>query len=418
MDEVSLSALFIALIVLIIFSAFFSAAEIALMTVDRYRLRHLTKVGHRGAKRAQSLLKRPDRLIGVILLGSNFTNALLSTLTTVTAIRILGEQESTIVVATIVIALVILIFTDLAPKTLAALHPERIAFPSAYVLEPLLKLIYPVVWIVNGMANGVLRTFGVSPQESATRTLSSEEIRMVINEAGAMIPRSHQQMLLNIMDLEKGEDIMTPRNEIIGIDLEDDWNNILDLLTTSQHTRLPLYRGDINNVMGILHVRNILHKLTDAAFNHEDLIALAHEPYYIPEGTSLNGQLLNFQRQKRRIGLVVDEYGDINGLVTLEDILEEIVGEFTTDISAASPDVYAQKDNSFLVSGSANIRDLNRAMHWHLPVDGPRTINGLVLEYLESIPSPGTSLLIANYPIEIVQTAENSVKMVRILPRL
>lgn len=255
------------------------------MTLDRYRLRHLARGGHPGAKRAQVLLARPDRLIGVILLGSNFVNALLSTLTTVTAIRLLGEQESTIAIATVTIALVVLIFTDLAPKTLAALHPERIAFPSTFVLGPLLRLIYPVVWLVNGMANGLLKLIGVSPKDTAARPIGSEEIRGVINEAGAMMPRRHQKMLLSILDLEKAtvEDIMIPRNDIVGLDLNSEWSEILRQLSSTRHTRLPIYRDNIDNVIGFLHVRNALPLLSRREFDEEALLKVVREPYFIPE---------------------------------------------------------------------------------------------------------------------------------------
>jgi Mg2+/Co2+ transporter CorB len=420
MENVPLSFLFGALIFLTMLSAFFSAAEIALMTVNRYRLRHLAKTGHRGARLAQALLHRPDRVIGVILLGSNFTNALASALTTVTAIRLLGEQESTIAIATVIIALVVLIFTDLAPKTLAALHPERIAYPSAFILTPLLKLLYPLVWLINGMANGILRLFGVSPEESSSRAMSREELRTVLIEAGALITSRHQRMLLSILDLENVtvEDIMIPRNEIVGIDLDSDIDEILRLLTTSQHTRLPIYRENIDHVLGIIHIRNALHLIAQGTLTKQSLQGIAREAYFVPEGTSLYTQLLNFQRQKRRIALVVDEYGDILGLVTLEDILEEIVGEFTTDASATMRDVHPQDDGSFLVNGGASVRELNRLMNWGLPTDGPKTLNGLIIEHMEFIPEPGTSLLIAGYPVEIVQTSANAVKTAKIFPAM
>ena len=390
-----------------------------MMSLNRYRLKHLAKAGHPAAKRASNLLDRPDRLIGLILLGNNFVNILASSIATIIALRLYGEAG--IAIATGLLTLVILIFAEVTPKTLAALHPERIAFPAAFVYVPLTKLLYPFVWVISIIANNLLKLLGVKEQDTAMQQLSREELRTVVNEAGALIPQRHQQMLLGILDLEKVtvEDIMIPRNEIIGIDLnEDDWDTILDQLTTTQHTRLPLYRGDINHIVGIVHVRNTLHKLTAGELSVDTLIELAREPYYIPETTTLNRQLLNFQRQKRRIGLVVDEYGDIHGLVTLEDILEEIVGEFTTDASMTSPDVHAQDDGSYLVTGSVNIRELNRTMNWKLPTKGPKTLNGLILEYLESIPSPGTALLINDYPIEIVQTAENTVKVVRISPKL
>lgn len=419
MDDIPLNVLFGALIFLTLLSAFFSAAEISLMTLDRYRLRHLTKAGHAGAKRAHLLLQRPDRLIGVILLGSNFTNALASTLTTVTAIRLLGENETTIAIATIVIALVVLIFTDLAPKTLAAIHPERLAWPSAWILGPLLRLLYPIVVVVNGMANGLLRLVGLNPQHAPARTLSPEELRSVVNEAAGVIPRRHQKMLLNILDLEKVtvEDIMVPRAEVTGIDLDDSWSDIVQQLTTSQHTRLPVYRGNLDNLLGILHIRNAVHLLARGDLDTNTLTEVIRDPYFIPVGTPLNTQLLNFQKQRRRIGLVVDEYGDIRGLVTLEDILEEIVGEFTTDTTGGR-DIHPQEDGSYLIDGSANVRQLNRLMNWELPTDGPKTLNGIILEYLETIPETGTSLLLAGYPVEIVQTTGNAIKTVKITPIL
>lgn len=419
MGDIPLSLLFSLLVVLLIASAFFSASETAMMSLNRYRLKHLSKSGHPGARRASELLERPDKFIGMVLLGNNFVNILASSIATIIALRLFGEAG--IAIATGVLTLVILIFSEVTPKTLAALHPERIAYPSSFVYIPLIKVFYPLVWGVSMIAKGLLRLIGVKDQSHAMQQLSREELRTVVNETGALIPQRHQQMLLGILDLEKVtvEDIMIPRNDIVGIDLDDEnWDNILTQITTTQHTRLPLYRGDINNIVGIVHVRNILRKLTNNQLDVDTLVEQAREPYFIPQGTCLNRQLLSFQQHKRRIGLVVDEYGDIHGLVTLEDILEEIVGEFTTDASAASPDVHAQEDGSHLVSGGANIRELNRSMHWHLPTDGPKTLNGLILEHLESIPAPGTSLLIDYYPIEIVQVAENAVKIARISPRI
>lgn len=419
MENISLNTLVVALILLVVISAFFSAAEIALMTLDRYRLRHLAKSGHHGARLTLSLLARTDRLIGVILLGSNFTNALFSTIATALTFRLLGEDESSVVVATIIIALTVLILTDLAPKTLAALRPERIALPSSYVLGPLLKLLYPAVWVVNGLANGLLRLGGIRPQDTVNRPLSYEELRSVLNEASGTIPRRHQRMLLNILDLEKAtiEDIMVPRSEIVGLDLDHEWPEIERLLVASQHTRLPVYRGSIDEVVGILHLRNVLHLLAQGTLDERTLLQVLREPYFIPAGTTLNNQLLNFQKQRRRIALVVDEYGDMQGLVTLEDILEEIVGEFTTDVGVGR-DITPSDDGSYLVEASANVRQINRLMHWELPTDGPKTLNGVILEYLETIPEPGTSLLIAGYPIEILQASDNAVKTVRIKPAL
>jgi len=415
MTEISLSSLIAILVLLIVLSAFFSAAETAMMRLNRYRLRHLVQAGHRTAILAAQLLERPDRLIGIILLGNNFVNILASSITTLIALRYFGQNW--IAAAAGILTFIILIFAELTPKTMAALHPERIAFPAAFIIKPLLVICYPLVWIINAIANNLLRLVGVSPRENAIQQLSSDELRTVVDEAGALIPRKHQKMLLNILDLEKVtvEDIMIPRNEIFGIDLDDTTEEIVTLLHHCQYTRLPLYRDDIDQIIGVLHIRNVLPLIVKGDFSKEQLLSVAKEPYFVPEGTPLNTQLLNFQRQRRRVGLVVDEYGDIEGLITLEDILEEIVGEFTTDISATIKDVIPQEDGTFLVDGSANIRALNRTMQWHLPITGPKTLNGLITEYLETIPSPATSLRIADYTIEILQVADNAVKTVRVM---
>lgn len=386
------------------------------MTLNRYRLRHLVRARHRGAVRAQKLLERPDRLIGLILLGNNFVNILASTLTAVIAFRIAGEAG--LMAGAALLTLVILIFAEVTPKTLAALHPERVAFPAAFVYGPLLTLLYPFVWIVNIFANSILRMLGIRPEQGSTHALSQEELRTVVLEAGAMIPKRHQDMLLNIIDLEKVtvEDIMVPRKEISGIDLEEDWNNIMRQIISSQYTRLPVYRGSIDNVVGFIHLRKILPLLKLDELDKEALEKSIREPLFIPENTPLNRQLLNFQRERRRVGLVVDEYGDIQGLVTLEDILEEVVGEFTTDPSTHNKDIMPQDDGSYLVNGTVTIRELNRALNIELPTDGPKTLNGLVLEYLENIPEPGTSLLLSGYPVDIVQTQGNLVKTLRLHP--
>jgi Mg2+/Co2+ transporter CorB len=414
LDEIPLSVLFGALAFLIILSAFFSGSETGLMTLNRYRLRHLVRARHPAAIRAQKLLERPDRLIGLILLGNNFVNILASTLTAVIAVRLIGEAG--LVIGAALLTLVILIFAEVTPKTLAALHPERVAFPAAFIYGPLLWLMYPFVWVVNSIANALLKVIGVRPEESAADALSQEELRTVVLEAGAMIPKRHQDMLLNILDLEKVtvEDIMIPRKEVTGINLEDDWNTIVRQITSSQYTRLPVFRDSIDNVVGFIHLRKVLPLLKRNRLDKQTLESLIREPLFVPENTPLNRQLLNFQRERRRVGLVVDEYGDIQGLVTLEDILEEVVGEFTTDPLTSSRDYIPEEDGSFLVSGTTNVRDLNRALEMELPIDGPKTLNGLVLEYLEDIPEPGTSVLLAGYPIDIVQTKGNLVKTLRV----
>jgi Mg2+/Co2+ transporter CorB len=418
LDEIPLGFLFIALFILLLLSAFFSGSETGLMMLNRYRLRHLAETNHPGARRAQHLLDRPDRLIGLILLGNNLVNILASMLTTLIALRIAGEAG--VAVAAGILVLVVLIFAEVTPKTLAALHPERIAFPAALIYLPLLKLFYPLVWLVNVITNSILRIFGVATGQQTSGALSSEELRTVVKEAGIMIPERHQEMLLNLMDLEKVtvEDVMVPRNEIIGINIEDKWEAISRQLSDNQYTRLPLFRESIDHVIGILHMRDVLPLLYRGDLDGETLRHIVREPYFIPENTSLNRQLLNFQRVKRRIGFVVDEYGDIEGLITLEDILEEIVGDFTTDPGDRYEDIVPQQDGSWLVDGSINIRTLNSALGMALDTDGPKTLNGLITEYLEMIPETGTSLLLDRHPVDIIRIRDNMVKTVCIHPPL
>jgi Mg2+/Co2+ transporter CorB len=410
--------LFAALAGLLVLAAFFAGSETALMSLNRYRLRHRASEGSRGARLAEALLKRPDRLIGLILFLSTIVNVVTPILVGFIALRIGGEFL--VAFGALLLAFVLLIFCEVAPKTFGALHPESLALPAAYIYTPLLFVLYPFVWVTNLFANGVLRLFGVSRQVAAN-SLSSEELRTVVAEAGAMIPRRHQQMLVSILDLENAtvEDIMVPRNEIVGIDIDDDWDRIIEQLRQSQHTRLPVYQGEIDRIIGLLHMKQVVHEL---ARGHLDLDTLtsaaqAREPYFVPSGTTLNTQLLNFQRNKRRIAFVVDEYGDIQGLVTIDDILEEIVGEFTTDpATMMHKDVHAEADGSFVASASATIRALNRSMRWNLPTDGPKTLNGLIVEFLETIPEPGTTLKMADYMLEVLQTGDNAIKTVRIRP--
>ena len=415
MEDFPFSILFGTLAFLIIVSGFFSGSETGLMSLNRYRLKHLADQNRKGAKRAQRLLSRPERLIGVILLGNNFVNILAASIASVIGFQFYGETG--VMIASISLTVVILIFSEVTPKTLAALNPERFALPASYVLEPLLKILYPIVWVTNLAANGIFRLLGLSKAQVSQYDMSAEELRIIVNEAGTVIPQRHQQMLLNLLDLEKVtvEDIMVPRNEITGIDIDDEWEKISKDLRTSQHTKLPVFQGDIDQVIGFLHLRKAIQIFKDPETANKDTMrAMIREPYFVPAGTPLNTQLLNFQREKRRIGLIVDEYGDILGLITLEDLLEEIVGEFTTDPSATSKDIHFQDDGSYLIDGSASVRELNRILEWDLPTEGPKTINGLIIEYLEHIPDQGTSLLIADYPMEIVQTTNNTVKTVKI----
>jgi Mg2+/Co2+ transporter CorB len=414
LNTLSLTALFSLLFLLLALSAFFSSAETGLMTLNRYRLRHRARQGERGARLAQSLLDRPDRLIGTILLGNNFVNVLAAAVATVIGLRLFGDEG--IAYATGALTFLLLIFGEVTPKTMAALHPEKIGLPAAYVLWPMLRIFYPLVYAVNLLSNGILRLFGVTPEDAAQHSISSEELRSIVTEAGAMIPQRHQAMLLSILDLEKAtvEDIMVPRNEISGIDISEPWDVILETIVNSQHTRLPVFDGSIEQLKGVVHLRRVVRLAAENQLDAKSLLDLAREPYYIPEGTPLNQQLLNFQNQKRRIGFVVDEYGDIQGLVTLEDILEEVVGEFTSDPATRLKNVYADNDGSYRISGSVTLRNLNKNLGWKLPLDGPKTLNGLLLEKLESIPQSGKKMTIGQYEFEIIEARSNAIKAVRV----
>jgi Mg2+/Co2+ transporter CorB len=413
LEETSLLVLFLVLFFLLFLSAFFSSSETALMSLNRYRLRHLEQEGHRGAVIASQLLNRPDRLIGLILLGNNFVNILASAIATVIGIKLLGENG--IVAATFALTLIVLLFAEVTPKTLAALHPERVAFPASFLLKPLLFVLYPLVWFTNGITNRMVRMFGVSPEEAATSAINTEELRVALMEAGSMIPTRHKDMLMSILDLEKVtvNDVMVPRNEIEGLDINTPFADIVKQLSHCGHTRLPVYEDTMDNIVGILHLRKALHLITQDNLTPDTLRSIIKNAYFVPEGTPLNTQLINLQRNRRRTGLVVDEYGDLQGLITLEDIFREIVGEFTADTIDEDKDIHPQEDGSYLINGTANIREINRNNDWELPTDGPKTINGLVLEHLESIPDPGVSIRKGNYVIEVVQTADNAIKTVR-----
>ncbi len=412
-DDVPLAGLMGLLIILLVLSAFFSGSETALMSLNRYQLRHKARQGHRGARTAERLLKRPDRLIGLILLGNNLVNFSAASLVAVIALEIGGEPA--VVLGAVILTLLVLIFSEAAPKTLAALHPERLAFPAAMIYSPLLKIMYPIVWLTNAASNGVLYLLGVRGGDSGMQSLTREELRTVVHEAGARISTRYRKMLLSILDLEQVtvDDVMVPHNEIVGIDLENDSEDIESIISASQHTRLPVYRDTIDQVVGILHLRRLANLATQD-LSADNLLGLLDEPYFVPEGTPLSTQLVQFQRRCERTALVVDEYGDIQGIVTLEDILEEIVGEFTTDPADDEVDVVDEGSDTFLVDATANIRELNRSQDWALPTDGPKTINGLIIEMLETIPSPGTCLKINGYPIEIIETDDNRIRSVRV----
>lgn len=417
MDTIPLSILYIILFVLIILSAFFSSSETGMMAINKYRLRHLVKEKHRSATMVSKLLEKPDRLIGVILFGNNVVNFLAAAIATVIGFRLFGDYG--VAASPFIIAIIFIIFAETAPKTYAAIRPEKIAFPSAYILTPLLKLLYPIVFVINKISNTLLIPFGINTKNKEESPLSQDELRMIVHEAGAAISSNHQDMLLGILELEKVsvDDIMVPRNELVGIDLNDSVADILEQLTHCQHTRLIVYRGNIDNIVGMLHLRHVLRILgREKDFTIDELEKLTIEPYYLPEGTPLHTQMLNFQKQKRRIGLVVDEYGVLQGMVTLDDILEEIIGEFTTDLQTFNKDIQPQEDGSFFVDGGTTIRDINKQLDWELPTEGPKTINGVILEHLEDIPEAGTSLRINGYTFEITQVVDNAVKKVKIFP--
>ncbi|MCE9681435.1 HlyC/CorC family transporter [Halomonas alkalisoli] len=417
-DDFPLGLLFGLLFLLICLSAFFSSSETGMMSINRYRLNHEANSGDSRARRVMRLLARPDRLIGVILIGNNLVNNLAAAISTVLAIHFFGDVTGP-AIAPLVLTIVILIFAEVTPKTYAAIKPERIAYPTSLILEPLLKILYPLVWLVNVISNNLLKLLGVKSIEGGGESLTRDELRTVVHEAGTLIPHRHQAMLLSILDLENVtvNDIMVPRHEVVGIDLDDELPAILTQIRTSQHTRLPIYKGDINNIIGMLHLRNAARFLSRDEVTKASIVQEAREPYFIPESTPLHTQLLNFQKQKRRIGIVVDEYGDVEGLVTLEDILEEIVGEFTTDVAGQDQDIHRQDDGSNVIDGTANIRDINRMLGWQLPTDGPKTLNGLILEHLESFPDGPACLQIGNIRMEILDVQDNLITAARCWPQ-
>ncbi len=406
--------LVVLIIVLLVLSAFFSATETALMSINRYRLRHQARSGHRGARLAEWLLQRPDRLIGLILLGNNLVNLTAAALVTVLAQRLGGQGA--VLPATFILTILVLIFCEVAPKTLAALNPARVALPAALIYYPLLKVVYPVVWVLNVVVNGLLRLLGVRPDQIASHSLSVEELRTVVAEAGVMVPRRHQRMLLSILDLDAVtvEDIMVPRQEIVGLDLDRAWEENLGVIQTSLHNRLPVYREYIDNIIGVTRVRDLLPELSRGELTQALLLERIRDAYFVPEGTPLTKQLLNFQQHRRHSAFVVDEYGDVPGLITTQDIVNELVGELDHDSSAVDLGITKESDRSYVVDASANVRQLNRVMNWNLPTDGPKTLNGLIVEQLETIPESGTGVTVADYPIEILDASEHGIKRVRV----
>ncbi len=384
-----------------------------MMSLNRYRLKHLKKNGHKGAARASKLLDRPDRLIGLILIGNNLVNVLAAAIVTIIAMRYWGNAG--IAIGAFLLTLVLLVFAEITPKTVAALHPEKVAFPASFILKPLLTVFYPVVWLVNGVTNSLLKLFGIDPAKHPELAITSDELRTLVTDAGHLIPQNHQGMLLNILELERVtvDHIMIPRNEVFGIDLSDSDAAILRILQNSEYTRLPVYEDDVNNITGFLHMRRVGRFIDGDGLNRERMMDHVEEPYFIPEGTPLNTQLLNFQQNKHRIAVVVDEYGDVMGLVALEDILEEIVGEFTSNLAETVQDIYEQHDGSYVIDGTATVRDINKSLGWNLPDDGPVTLNGLIIEHLEGFPEGNACVKLDDYCLEILELRDNMIQAVR-----
>lgn len=410
-----LTTLLTILFFLIFLSAFFSGSEIGMMSINRYKLKYLVKKNNKQAIRVNHLLARPDRLLSVVLIGNTFANIVASTIATLIGQRFYGDTG--VAIATALLTVVVLVFAEMTPKTLAALYPQQVAFSTSLPLMILQWIFAPLVKVISFTSNGILRLFGISIDRIQKEALTGEELRSVVHEAGGLLPVEHKSMLISLLDLEQAtvEDIMIPKSDIIGIDLEQPWLELLDQLETAQHTRLPLYRGSIDNLVGMIHARNILNLALENKLNIDSLLNSADAPYFIPEATPLNIQILNFRKMKRRSCFVVDEYGDILGLVTMEDILEEIVGEFTTDIAALSRDITPQDDGSVIVDASLTLRHLNRMMSWNLPLIGPRTLSGLIIEYLGYIPPAESCLTIENYRIEILKVSDNTIKGVKMI---
>lgn len=405
-------------IALVFISGFFSAAEIGVMSLNRYRLRHLVKQKHKAAMRVNQLLSHPDRLLSIVLIGNTLCNIVASMAVTLVGQYLYGETG--VVIATVLLTLAVLIFSEMTPKTYAALYPQQVAFLSALPLKFFQWVFSPLIFITSKTANFLLRICGVALEQKTHKdALSGEELRSVVHEAGVLLPIEHKGMLISLLDLEQArvEDIMVPRTEIIGIDLDQPWQKILEQLETAQHTRLPLYRSSIDQLEGLVHLRSVLNLMLSDRLDMDSLLKIAETPYYIPEATPLNVQILNFQKKKRRSCFVVNEYGDLQGLVTMEDILEEVVGEFTTDIADLSQDIMPQGDGTFIIDGGITLRNLARMLNWQLPDLGPRTLSGLIIEYLGYIPPADCCLKMTNYRIEILKVGDNmirSVSMVKI----
>ncbi len=414
MDGSDPLVLWIALIVLLVLSAFFSGSETGMMALNRYRLRHQRKKSA-GARRAAKLLAKPDKLIGLILIGNNAVNILAAIIANMLAIIYVGEAAAPWV-ATASLTITVLVFSEVTPKTIAAQNPEWFAFRASHILKPLLQLLSPLVWMVNQLTNTVISLLGFDPKKDRDDGLDSEELKSLVDLSGHKLSDSHQGMLKGILDLENItiEDIMIPRNEVHGLDLEDPIDSLTASILDSEYTRQPIFEGDINNIIGVFHGRKAHHLLRAGTITQETIKQFAEEAYFIPESTTLITQLLNFKNTKKRFAIVVDEYGEVQGLVTLEDILEEIVGDFTTNTADDEDEVIARSESSYIIDGAATIREINKATGWDLSTDGPKTLNGLVLEQLESIPDGNVSFMVEGYRFETEEIKGAMVKKVSV----
>jgi len=424
LDNIPLSWQFGGLTLLLVLSAFFSMSETALMSINRYRLRHLVKEGHRGAKLTHALLLQTDKLLGVILLCNNFVNTALATLVTIITVNLFGEGKLALMYSTIAVTFAILIFSEISPKIIAAAYAEKVGVFVSYILYPLLRVLYPVVWFVNLFVEAWLKLLGIKINfGDGVKSLSMEELRSIVTDAGKFLPNKHRSILLNLFELEKVEvdDIMTAHTQVEAINFDSSLDDILERITNSHHTRLPVREGDNDEIFGILHIRTVLnqlrlHQKRGDDFTKDSLRDVISPPYFIPSGTPLYTQIQQFQENKERIALVVDEYGELKGLITLEDILEEVIGDFTTQSPSRIGSFHQEEDGGWLVDGSSSLRDLNKKLNLMLPLDGPRTLNGLVLEHFQDIPEASTSFKIGTHILEIVQTQDRVVKSVKIFP--
>ena len=388
------------------------------MTLNRYRLRHLANDGHHGARLAQALLKKTDHLLGAILLGNTFAAVAIATISDDISLQLLGEGNTGLIIGTITVTFVILIFGEITPKVVAAAHAEKIAFAYSYVLYPLTKILYPAIWFTNLFVMGLLKIFRIKVNFSeVTQAISTEELRSIVTESGHYIPKKNRAILLNLFDLENAivDDVMTAHTHIEDVDLDTPFEELTLQISSSNHTRLLVKQGANEEIVGVIHIRKVINLLRNGELTIEGLKDIIDEPYFIPSGTPLYTQIQQFQEKHERLALVVDEYGELKGLVTLEDILEEIIGDFTTQSPLRANTYHQEEDGSWLVDGSSNLRDLNKKLNLELPLDGPRTLNGLILEHFEDIPEAGTSIKIANCALEIVQTQDKIVKSVRLL---